>query len=329
MNSQKELSINELWEILINYRWAVGITVAVSLSSSILYSYLATPQYLVTTEVTALQQESFDMLNPLDVTGKRMFADFTPESIFEQFNGVVSSTSSKVGFLSNFEWKTVGYPKISVKEFLTALTIRQVRSNQVVTIDLRLSDPSVAAMLLNRYMDYVDRKAMSLYQQLAMNKIVLMKSRMQAAIVLKLKLAKLERLSRVDRLENAAVIAGWVGIEKGMLKTNSHEDNYLRGVKALRAHAKLLRQTVDDSLYVNGIEVLKLKMAELNNFKVEMGKVSSITIARRAEAPLSPFYPRRKLMIVIGALLGLISGLSLAFILNFARERRLRIDSAA
>jgi len=85
---------------------------------------------------------------------------------------------------------------------------------------------------------------------------------------------------------------------------------------------EVLKSREKEDLFLAGVQPLRAEEARLRNLSIDMAGVKLVTIDRPAQEPLTPFKPKRLLVVVIGIILGFIVGCALAFIWAFIRNRQ-------
>ena len=164
---------------------------------------------------------------------------------------------------------------------------------------------------------------------LLQNKITL-----EQAIVSKKAMAAQRRSDEITRLEESFRIAKALSIEdysgasvvtnvnikEGLVEPVS---NYNFGSKALSARLSELKNRKTDEPYITGIRELqeqlvlikKQLLAVNDDFKV-------VRIDQQAYRPDSPIKPKKRLIVALGGVLGLMLGIFAAFFFNFVENNR-------
>jgi len=98
---------------------------------------------------------------------------------------------------------------------------------------------------------------------------------------------------------------------------------YMRGTKALEAEITVLESRKSDEPFVAGMRDLQEKQSFLEGISIDRSKLSAVTIDAAAIAPYQAEKPRKKLILILSAVFGLMTGIFLVFITEFrAKVRR-------
>src|SRR4029453_13180426 len=86
-----------------------------------------------------------------------------------------------------------------------------------------------------------------------------------------------------------------------------------RGLTARMAEYNLLRRNVDTGRELHGSLLSRLRETQISASLF----TSNISITDRAEVPIVPSRPRKKLNLLVGLVIGLLTGLGLAFVVDY------------
>ncbi len=132
--------------------------------------------------------------------------------------------------------------------------------------------------------------------------------------------AKESRESTLIRLQNALKIAESIHLEsprdgtslvfigkgKGSSDTFLNNDPaYLRGAKALRSEIEQIKQRTNDDAYIDELPDLLKRQALLQSIAVDRQHLSVARIDAAAQVPEDPVKPRKKLIVGLGLVVGL------------------------
>ncbi|NWB95157.1 chain-length determining protein [Pseudomonas gingeri] len=130
------------------------------------------------------------------------------------------------------------------------------------------------------------------------------------------------REDSIARLSEALRIAESIGLEKPPAITVSQsviaggeagQLTYMRGSRALRAEIENLRARESDDPFTDNLRDLQDRYSFLKGLKIESAVVSVYRQDGGVELPDSPLKPRKALILVLGVIAGLITGI--AFVL--------------
>lgn len=160
---------------------------------------------------------------------------------------------------------------------------------------------------------------------------------LRMSIANKRKDAKREREAQIIRLEEMALIAERIGIKdniltSGVISYSASMPLYMRGAKALRAEASVLRERKSDDPFISKIRDLQSQLAHIQSESAksklalsDFPHVSAFQFLQKATIPHRPINaPVFKWVMLTGVLGGLVLGVLAAFFADFivrAREK--------
>ena len=97
---------------------------------------------------------------------------------------------------------------------------------------------------------------------------------------------------------------------------------YYLGYEALMTEIGILRNRKSDDAFIHGLRDLQEQLALLNAVNIEEENMSSVHIDEIAYPPKSPIKPNRRLIVTIGILAGMFSGILLIFFIEFIKTQR-------
>lgn len=97
---------------------------------------------------------------------------------------------------------------------------------------------------------------------------------------------------------------------------------YMRGTKALRAEIRALEERTSDDPFIPALRNLQEKQAMYSTLKLDVNKVAVFRQDGVAEVPDDPVRPKKGILLVLGALSGLVWGVMIAFIVMAVRRSR-------
>ena len=191
------------------------------------------------------------------------------------------------------------------------------------------------AGLLNRYVEMVALQTKQdiigkVKGDLLQNKITV-----EQAIASKRAMAAQRRSDEIARLSEALLIAQALNIttaESSSLLRNvdfsqSQGSNpialFSQGSNTLQAQISALKSRKTDDPYISGIRGLQEQLVTLNNKLLAINDdFKVVRIDQQAYRPDSPIKPKKRLIVALGGVLGLMLGIFAAFFFNFVENNR-------
>ena len=97
---------------------------------------------------------------------------------------------------------------------------------------------------------------------------------------------------------------------------------YYLGYEALMTEIKILSNRKSDDPFIAGLRDLQEQLALLSSIKLDQEKMTAVYIDQAAYPPNSPIKPNRRLIVSLATVVGLFSGIFLAFFIEFVQDQR-------
>ncbi len=97
------------------------------------------------------------------------------------------------------------------------------------------------------------------------------------------------------------------------LKSRTDDDPFIPGLRDLQENLNRLRSIRSDDPFIDGLRDLQEELALLNSIQIEEEGLSAVNIDQAAFPPKHRIKPNRRLIVSLGAVVGLFSGIFLAF----------------
>jgi chain length determinant protein (polysaccharide antigen chain regulator) len=223
--------------------------------------------------------------------------------------------------------------------FNKSLTVsRNIEKNgeeDFVTVSFEVGDAVLAAKVLNNFINLVNAETVSALVLGVEKKLNKLKQGLRDQIAGKRLMAQRHRNDRILELDEAAAIAEALGIventvpavmtgltQKSTVAVTHSQPLYMRGTKALRAEANILRQRKTDEPFIKGLRALQEQLVLLEKITLDRESIAAVTIDQWAFPPKTPIKPKRLLIMTIGFILGFMLSIFLVFFLNSLEQQR-------
>ena len=197
---------------------------------------------------------------------------------------------------------------------------RDFREQQFLSVSFFHTDPDQAALWLNGYIDMVDKVTSQDYADGINILIQNTKNTFKSAIVSKKNISKKITADRIIQLEEALKIAKELQITERSNKISnqqsviltenenlqSKDPIYLAGTKALQAEINALKSRTNSESFITGLRQLQQKVTSLDSIQVNAKDVRASQVDQKALPPEIRHSPKRKLIVLLGILFGLI-----------------------
>jgi chain length determinant protein (polysaccharide antigen chain regulator) len=242
----------------------------------------------------------------------------------------------------------VSEERIFEEEFDEKLGVRALdkKETNFFTVTLEGSDPEQIARWTNDFIAMVNEQTVKEQVQGVKSKIEVEKEYVQNQIAGLRQVAQDRRFDRIAALEEAASIARELGIVERYdsrrsqltgrgsssdqnnpdvgLQIRFPENNplYVNGTRELEAEINSLKSRKSDDPFIGQLRGLQVKLSELENIVVDSAAISAVRVDQPALAPEHAIKPKRRLVVALGAVVGLMGGIFLAFFLNFIESSK-------
>ena len=200
------------------------------------------------------------------------------------------------------------------------ITSRDFREQQFLTVSFIHTNPTQAAEWLNNYIKMVSKITARDFVDGINILIKNTKKTFESEITSKKNLALKITQDRIIQLEEALDIAIKLNIiDRDIGSSNQQsvvisEDEsvhlrspiYLYGVNALKAEISALKNRKNKDSFINGLRQLEQKVKSLESIRVNVSDVKATQIDQKAIPPEVRHSPKRKLIVLLGALFGFV-----------------------
>ena len=345
---KENIDINNFIRLFLEEKKVIFIIFVVAVLISVIYALTATKYYKAYAYILPPQTKHIQALNVVDTDGDLLSQEtpLKPNDIYASFIRNVQSRKFQREYFFDNTVKLFDEPDKDISfennfhknlsfQLSSKTTSRDIRSQSFLTITYIHTDPHVAASILNDYIDSVNRKTAEDFTEGVNLLIRTSRNSLIAEIDGKRLLAKKITQDRIKRLEEAFSLAKKLKIvDRVTDSTNSQnvvldgDKNissdtplYLYGTKSLRAEIDVLTSRESFEAFIPGLRALEQKAEGLKNIRVNSFDVKSAQIDQPANPPKMRFTPKRKIIVLMGGIIGVfISFLYLLYLMIVRRE---------
>ena len=345
------IDLYELWITLWNKKWLViGVTVIAALGS-VVYALLQPPVYKAEALLLPPKEKDVQLLNVQGVQGMQGMQGMqgvqgvTAARAFAAFKNNLSSRSLQKKFIDEQGLMDILAPgrtpetrDIEILEsFAKMIKIEHVKraleNEKGMSVSMESNDPEFAANLVNDYISFFDTETILALSAAARNSLAGQIRDIEYTIASKRQMAKQRREDTILRHEEAAVIAGKLGVRDRVDTTNVVQNNqrnistsstplYYRGYRALNAEIKILKNRKSDDPFISGLRDLQEILALLSSIKIEAEGMHAVTVDQAAYPPKNRIKPDRRLIVSLSTVVGLFLGIFLVFFVSFVKKQK-------
>lgn len=367
MEQRDEVSLFDLWNILAEQRKVIFIVFTACVCVGLAYALLAKPVYKAEAFLLPPSQKDIQALNVgeageagrvrrvvgvvgVDEVGGVGGVDYTPALVYELFVRELKSRSNRRLFFDEnniavelgFDaQKSNGLDDFFGSEFNDKVKVQVGKGidKEFISLTLETYSAENAAKWVNGIISSASQSVSKRLVSDVKFKITLSRAALEDTISGKKTVAEQRRKDRVVKLEEAITIAEKMNNDERVARSTgrygtvlaSTEDVplYMMSLDALRAEILVLEKRKDDAPFIKGLRDLQEHLARLEHMmKMDVSNVKPVFIDQVAVAPRSPVKPKKRLIVVLSGVLGLMLGVFGAFIRHVVLRHSVEMESA-
>lgn len=324
--------------------WIVGIVIfAVVLA--VIYAFTAMPVYKTDLIVKEADEVAFlevnqpafkEVLGEDFLTAEKAFrsirTSFLSASVISDFYSLLQKEANEqlMPLIYNAQLSQEQNLKLFVERFSHSDPGKK-DSDVFLKVQFKLADAELSALVLNKFSDFVQTR----YRYQVQNAVALRTTTKLTQWQLEADRLRFqynaEKQRRILELSDAADIAASINQQNPLyhgdrVSVGAEPPLFMMGEKTLRAELVLLRSRSSglEDAYIEGLPELLQKAEVVKAASIDWQRVWFVELDQQAVVPLSPVKPRKKLIVVLGAVAGLMAGSMFALIAAANVRRRER-----
>ncbi|MFD2641192.1 LPS O-antigen chain length determinant protein WzzB [Pseudomonas japonica] len=335
----EEVDLIELIERLWRRKLLIFGTALTVLIAAVAYVFLATPIYQAKVFVQAPTQNDIANLNYGRSEGQGGLGVLTVKEVYDTYLRNLLSESLRRKFfrevyLPSLDGKVTdrGQDELYaryVKALRVTVAGKDTPDRYSITADL--PDAQQAVKWVTLYARMAGDLAKQEVLKDARSDALVKAGNLEQEIASVQETARKRREDQIVQLREALAVARSIGLEKppiisGNLSTevSARMDGsltYMRGSKALEAEIENLEKRPSDDPFISGLRAQQAGLAFFRSLDVPAESITVYRLDGDVELPDKPIEPRKLLIIVAAAVLGLLLGCIAAIIANLLRGR--------
>ena len=333
-----EISLVELFLILWRKRfWIMGLTAIITVIS-IFYALSLSPVYQTKTYLLPPDGGDIAALNLFvaEQKGGQTKAEHTTASVFKKALANITSRPHQWEFFEKNDLIKlyVKQPNADVRArdifnggFRPSLKIESKEGEQSVLFTY--GDKQVVAQILNQYIAFIhETTVMDLLEDV--NDSAQFEQRQIEQQIEQLRQnALLQRQDKIEQLKVAIELARKLNIQTnnkvGPSVTADGKEvppHYSEGVKALQVRLDAITNRKTDDAYIPELRSLQARLAVLAKAVIDPSQVRAFNVDQEALEPKYPIKPKKRLIVILGFIVGVMLSIFAAFVWNFIEKYR-------
>lgn len=330
----------DLFELVANLWQEKGLIIIITFLvtiAAVAYALLATPYYQAAAGVLPPQMRDIVELKKGE-RGEEGITILNVQDVYNHYLRTLHSTQ-----LRNQFYEEVFYPSLDEetrdlsaeqlrRKLNEMVSIREGKQKELYEVVVTHKDATLAQEWANLYIIGAGNLAKEQLLQDRVAEIQNKQSTLVDAIEAFRKQAKSEREFEIARLEEALYIANAIGLSQPLKPEGKSTEEgatyvdrnllYMRGADALTAQLEVLQNRENDDPFIPELAELTSELAFYNTIVINADSLSLYTFDAPAEMPETPIKPKKKLIVIIGFLLGGMLGVGAALVRIVIRNRK-------
>ncbi len=323
---QDEISLHDLYLVLVKRKMTIMITVAVCVIASLLYVLFATKIYQASARIIIPTVDDL-------VLSKQFKEDLEPATIFTEFQTLLLKDGSwddfAVGHEKLFKSRDDSDNEITKNPLKLGEDKTFVGEHVLVSYDS--TDQVNITSILEKYLGFAKLRYID-------NLISARKRRVTRDIeLLELEIKQARKFETLKRQDQIAVLESNIAIAKKLnivdnrqftmqeknkltvVAGNMNVPPYMRGTKVLTAELESLQNRPSGDPYIPGLREKQQKLQKLQKIKFEAAQFSPFILDGTIHEA-KKIKPKSHLILALGFVLGIFLGLFMAFIVEFVQK---------
>lgn len=326
---EDEINLLDLWRILVRQWKVICAITGLSVLGAVAYVLLATPVYEAQAVVRPPESKYVEALNIPGVS------QVSSADIFAKFTGYFKSGALRQQFVEeNPQFSSLRNNEPQIKEGA---------KNEAGSVFLSLqgNDAKLVADWMNGFILLAEKRTISDFFDGIEVKIANQKKEIEKQLQIGRDFAGQRRLDRIALLESQIAIAraskifdrqpyGYSVAKEsqnfGVAMDTLQGPMYMRGVKELTAEKEELERRKDDEPFIAGFRDKQESLAQLDAGLKQLPAAKmmahAVTVDQSAIEAKRPVKPRGKRVLALSIVLGVITGIFAAFLVNLVQEKK-------
>ncbi|WP_272947081.1 Wzz/FepE/Etk N-terminal domain-containing protein [Legionella cherrii] len=302
-------------------RWSILSCTLLSLIFGITYIYLSVPVYEVKAYISAPNQGDVAAFNKGVLANQSLIDPLNVNSVYQAFGNQLLSISLKKYFFEHYYLSLLQEkPKNTIdkahlyNDFSNKMSINVIKNTNPVHYEVVIkgTEPKLMSVWLQQYISLVNNRTVhSLLNNINKQRAIAI-YKLEHEIDLIKGIAQKEKLDHMAQLHEAINIAQNANINIPLVNqyqtVNETNMAYMLGTPVLRSKIKNLSERDSNDPYTPGLRKLQGQLDFYKSFVIEPQEVKVSHLDGRIETPIIPVAPKKKLILTISLLLGILAG---------------------
>lgn len=334
---EDEITLYDLYSILVEKKVILISAIIFSLLAAVAYLLIVPPTYEAKLRLLVPKPGNLVLSTP-----SHPYTAFDANTVFQEFQSQITLLEQWRQFVTSNPALFSSETGISMNNLLQEHPIKlsKDKSNPIEHAYVAFQDenPSRSASVLSHYLEFTrDAYVNDLVDQVN-DRIERQRINISADIAMLRQKARLHREDEIERLRQDLNLARALGIVENLLvrsgdaarngsditiiAANGTLRSYMRGTRVLNAELDSLLKRESDDPYIDDLRGKRIELERLNSLQITSSQFKPYLQDGEIAIPIAPIKPRKKQILLLSTVAGVVLGLILVFIAHaFQRSR--------
>jgi len=336
-HQEDEIDLYELWKTLWQGRWKVFFISIIIFLVAFGYTLSVNPTYQAQVFFLPPSAEDIRELIILDHPAKKEPTG-SPEEIYQTFQKNLQNRHLRLEFfrahqlfsrlqsLSNID--DIEEPHAFEMLFNQKLkfSFPKKKDNNLASLTFELENQKLSADWLNSYVNFIVSRTRQQLVETSKSELHSRKKLFLSEIESLRKTATNQRIDRITILQESLLIAKLSNITDPASSRGRIDMEYMRGSRAIESEINVLQNRKDEDPFIKGLRDLQAKIAYLETLSVKEKNIRPVIVDQIASIPSHPIKPKKKLILTIALLLGIMIGILFVLIQSFLDKKKSKTE---
>ncbi len=334
-----EISLYDLYQTLVKRKLIIFSVLAATLLAATLYLVIVQPTYEARLRLLLPKLNTLSLSQP-----EHSYAQFEAKAVFQGFQAQLKLTEQwRLFIVANpelFSSQSEHQSKGFIEEVPVKLRKNKGYPAEHIEISYQNNDAALSANILRNYLQFTRERYVAKLVAQIKSKVEQQKENITADIAMLRQKARLTRDDKIERLRQDLALAKTLGIHGNQLlrsgnaacsgnviiiATSEIVRGYMRGTKVLAAELDALRKRVSDDLDIDDLREKQIELERMSKLKITSYNFKPYEPDGNIINPQSPIKSKKKLVIAVALILGMMLGIFAAFIAEFIIKARQKV----
>ncbi len=335
-----DMNLNELFHLIYRNKLLISLSAILGMTIAIAAIFFSHPIYEAKIKLAPATAGDIAGLNQGRSWDKSPVKPMTVNYIYPIFYNELLSEAVKEEFFKRFYLPSLG-ERIKTSHSGTSLYAAFTKNFAVVpnpigpgerfakyTVAIRGTDAKQTTIWLQQFTELVKEKTLSiLLNDMEQQNQVVMES-LQQQINIARNMAKAQRLDRITQLKEKVRLVQLASAkapfweDEPAVMNDANNGSAPVSTEMMQAEIESLSARQSDDAFIPNLRALQAKLEFYKTLKVDTSKISVFHQEGAIDIPTAAIFPKKKLMLMVGLVSGVLAGVLFAMLQNVWQQRK-------